>query len=927
MTKSNTANHDYEWELSPESYVASLYRSVLKREPDDEGLAAHVAALRAHGDPTKILNAFLSSQELMDLKAREIQQRLEHQKYFGSADDQRAPLDTKEIIECSLGHFDDLSFIQNIKNRNAIYGRTIRKIKTIAVYYPKMSNGGTERVTASQIVAWQSLGLKVILITDLPADPENDYDYGGAERHIIPPKMMHNHDYRDRGHALRKILDSNSVDLFVNNLWDETSTVWDILVAKSMGIPAIVGWHNIFDTRIREPNDLHLANIRISGYAHADLVTVLSTVDKLWFDSRGVPARVSYNPLTFGKLPARTAPLTGKTVVWVARAERHQKRLDLAIRMFPMVLQKVPDATLLIVGGGPDLEWAKEYASSLGISKHVEFTGYTTNVAQYLARSDVHILTSEFEGWCLALGEAWAYGVPSVMFELPYLEYVQSGRGHVAVKMHNIQAMAEAVSGLLLDPSRRRQLGKEAREVAKEFHGTPFKEEWRKILKDMEAKTDATVPISQEEQLRGYRALTKALGDRFLALTAHEREHYVPRLPSAAPVQKPKKASTRRLVKFARLAAAPYVLAKRSVEKAFLPETRLRMIDLSHVGLGDNLMIWAGLFTLLKNGAPVCAPGCVLHVQPILADLASRIFSSFGLVVQRGRPEVQLSPIYTPLPPATRREWWATYVGRDWRMNWVEALDQQKTFPRDGADLSFKADVRLGLSERLLYKRHSWAEATPGYVGYRVWLPLALKHKVYPIVFLSQMKRSLTDLRKITADYVDEITPVSDRKTYSSPAAFPSGKSFQTIPPLVYKAIDSAMGGDFFTCYVQNDSPWKNDFEDHAVATKNLSDIKDTFRVIKYSSYLLTTDSFTSHLAQFLRDDFTLVLSRDLQESILHPGANPTVVANHPACAPCNYQERYHFDRCVAGYKYCLGFESDAFVSRIASAVRMRAIA
>lgn len=928
MTNSSTAKRNTQndaWELSPEAYVTSLYRSILKREPDDEGLAAHAAGLRSHRDPTKTLNAFLSSQELVDLQTRERQQKLEHQKLFGQEiTENKSPLNTNEIIECSFGHFDDLSFIKNIKNRSNLYDRKIRKISTIAVYYPKMSNGGTERVTASQIIAWSELGLRVILITDQPADPEVDYDYGDIKRIIIPPKMMHNHDYRNRGSALRDALVENGVDIFVNNLWDETSTVWDVLVAKSLGIPVIVGWHNIFDTRIREPGDLHLANLRFSGYAYADLVTVLSTVDKLWFESRGVAARVSYNPLTFGKLPKQTSSLNGKTVVWVARAERHQKRLDLAIRMFPMVLEKVPDARLLVVGGGPDLDWAREYAQSLGISKQVEFTGYTTNVAQYLARSDVHILTSEFEGWCLALGEAWAYGIPTVMFELPYLEYVQSGRGHIPIKMHNIQAMAEAVSKLLIDRPLRQQLGREAREVAQDFHGTPFKEDWRQIFKDMETKADATLPLTQEEQIRGHRALNKVLGDRFLNLTTNEREQYVPRLPSSAPIQKPKKARTRRLMKLVTLAASPYVRTKRSLKNTFAPDPHLRMIDLSHVGLGDNLMIWAGLFALLNNNVRLCAPGCVLHVQPILADLASRIFAPLGLVVQRGHPKVQLSPIYTPLPPQTPREWWATYVGRDWRMNWVEALDQQKTFPRDGADLSFKADVRLKISERLLYKRHSWAQATPGYVGYRVWLPIALKNKIYPTTFLSLMKRSLIDLRKITSDYVDSITPIEERQRFTKPAAFPSGKSFQTIPPLVYKAVDSEMGKNFFICYVQNDSPWKTDFENHSVVTQSLTHIEDTFRVIKYSSNLLTTDSFTSHLAQFLRDDFTLVLSRDLQESILHPGSHPTIVSNHPPCAPCNYQERHHFDYCVAGYKYCVAFENDAFVNRIARAVRIR---
>jgi glycosyltransferase involved in cell wall biosynthesis len=916
------------FELSPEEYVSWLYRVLLKREPDDAGLLANVKALREHGDYTRTLRSFLNSPEFRDV---ELRQRADQRQgetstieaLLGIKRASKDPLHTSHLIECSRSHFDDVAFLKNIENRSKLFGRVKRKVKTIAVYYPKMNNGGTERVTARQICAWTKLGYRVLLITDLRRDALKDYDYGDVQRFIVPPKMMENHDYCARGRALAEILADQKADVFVTNLWDETSTVWDVLVAKSLGIPVVVGWHNIFDTRIRHSGDLKLAKVRFAGYKYADLVTVLSTVDKLWFRERGIAARLIYNPPTFDRLPEHTSALDGHTIVWVARAERHQKRLDLAIRVLPLVLARVPDAKLLIVGGGPDLDWAQEYARSLGVLRSIEFVGYTTNVAQYLARSDVHILTSEFEGWCLALGEAWAYGIPTVMFELPYLEYVQSGKGFVPVKMLDVAAMAEAVTGLLLNAEKRKALGREAREVAEEFDRVSFEENWRRIFDDIETKDDLDDALAPGQEVRGLKALTKVLGDRFLSLDGDQPSvSYVPVLPSAVPVQPPRSRSLRRLLNIGRIAAAPYVLGRRAVEKIFVPERRLRMIDLSHVGLGDNIMIWTGLFTLLQNEVQLVAPGCVIHVQPLLADLASRLFSPFGLVVQRGRPAMPASPLYTPLPPANLRESWGAYIGRDWRMNWVDALDMQRTFPRQGADRSFAARLRVQLSEWLLYRRRSWTEALPGYAGYRIWMPLAVKHGVYPVVFLSQLKRSLVDMRRIVGDYVDEITPAAERALYSGNAAFPVGKSFQTIPPKVYSRVDNHLGGEFFTCYVQRDSAWWGDFEVGGVRAQSLDDIKDTLRHIKYARHLLTTDSFTSHVAQLLRDDFVLVLSRDLREGVVHPGANPVVVANHPACAPCNYQERHDFKSCVAGYQYCIAFESAAFVEKIVEAVQ-----
>ncbi|MBB3872954.1 glycosyltransferase [Brevundimonas mediterranea] len=918
--------------LSPEEYVSLLYSALLGRAPDTEGLKAHSKALRTHGDHSRIIREITSSPEYL---SRQLSPEQRGKTGATASKRVNAGLSSRTdtlsfIINASKHYFSDPAFLRKLADSDNIFSRRIRPVKNIALYYWRLNNGGTERVTAREIEIWTRMGFNVILITDQEAIPDQDYDYGSeVKRYIIPERMMHNNSYPPRGRALADILQIEEIDLFVTNQWYEVSSVWDVMVAKSLGIPTIVGWHNVFDAGIHNLDDLGLANLRYLGYRHADLIAVLSSVDELWFQSWGVPARLVHNPLTFDELPTTLAPLDGRTIVWVARAEKHQKRIDHVLQMFPMVLAEEPDARLLIVGGGPDLDWAREYAASLGIGHRVNFTGYSKDVSVFIRRSAVHVMTSEFEGYPMVLGEVWAHGVPTVMYDLPHLEYLRSGRGHVVVEQKDVAGLASAVVALLRDKARRIALGAEARHFVEEVISDDLEKTWKDIFHKIGVgENPGSPPAAEQLRIESYGILVKMLGDKMLSLYGpNNSSEPQPVLPSQAPAARPTKRGTRRLVRAARVIGAPYAVMKKALSKPTGSRSRLRMIDLSHVGFGDNLMIWTGLFTLLEAGAPVCAPGCVIHVQPILADLCGHIFSRFGLEVRQGHPEREIRPIYTPLPPATTKEWMSTYFGSDWRMNWVEAVDLQKTLPRSGAENSFKARVRLFLSERFIYRRMGWQDAAPTYIGFRAWQPIAAKHGIYPTVFLSQMKRSLQSLRTIMSDYVDDMTSESDRDNFRGNAAFPAGKSFQTIPPLVYKKVNQILGGDYFSCYVQNDSAWHNDFQSNGVQTKNITSVLDTFRIIKYSNSILTTDSFTSHIAQILRDDFTLVLSRDFQESILHPGANPTVVANHPACAPCNYQERYHFDRCVAGYKYCLGFESDAFINRIASAVRMRAIA
>lgn len=910
--------------FSHEEYVALLYRFLLEREPDELGLSAHSTAFRRHGNPTKILKGFLESEEY---RKRNYKSRTHGLANIQSVDLASPPTQDScsFILHASEKYFQNPVFLRKIADRKDLFPTRTRPVRTIALYYWRLNNGGTERVTARQALMWSKMGYKVILITDQDVRPGDDYEYGELKRYIIPERMMHDDNDRSyplRGRMLASILRNEKVDLFVTNQWYEISTIWDVLVAKSLGVPTIVGWHNAFDAGIHDVDDLGRAYLRYLGYHHADLLAVLSRVDQLWFESWKSPARMVHNPLTFDTLSEKVADLGNHTILWLARAERHQKRIDHVIRMFPLVLAEVPEARLLIVGGGPDLEWAREYARSLGVSDRIHFTDYTPEVDRYIDQAAVHVMTSEFEGYPMVLSEIWSHGVPSVMYDLPHLEYLRSGRGYLAVEQKNVEQLAKTVIKVLRSPQLRRTLGAQARTVVEEILATDLEVTWKDIFNKIgEGISPLDSSASREGEIASMRILVRMLGDKMLSLYGPNNvEDPQPLLPSHAPMQLPRKEGAKRLLKVARLANVPYVVARRALDKPHA--SALRMIDLSHVGLGDNLMIWAGLYTLLENGVPLCVPGCTVHVQPVLADLCSRIFSRFGLVVERGQPQKQVSPIYSPLPPGTFKEWWGTYLGKDWRMNWVEAVDRQKTFPRHGADNSWRARVRLLISERFLYRRRSWADAVPSYIGYRVWQPLAAKHGIYPTIFLSQMKQSLQGIRRIISEYIDELTPVEERVRYSGNAAFPSGKSFQTIPTFVFKQVDGALGGGYFTCYVQEDSAWYDDFRDNGVALESLKDIKDTFRIIKYARNLLTTDSFTSHLAQFLRDDFVLVLSRDMQESIVHPGASPRIVANHPACAPCNYQERQDFEHCVAGYRHCIAFDNEAFISRIANCFR-----
>lgn len=899
--------------LSAEEYVSSLYRNILKRSPDNDGFAAHVAYLKRGGKPENLFNSFVKSEEFLRLNEGGNSQgsywkEKEDIIPFKEADKDFVGLEM--VIAASRLHYSDRPYIKSLENLPSLVGRIKRPVRTIALYYHKLRSGGIERVTAWQVSAWKKMGYEVILLTDELAHPD-DYPYDSSvKRIVIPSKHMwgDNDKYAERGYALAEVLRDFQVDLFVTNLGHELCTVWDILVAKSLGVPVILGWHNVFDADFHDGQGLDAAQIRLLGHRYADLTTVLTSMDQAWFTLNGYSARVVPNPPTFEDLPAKPALLSGKTIIWVARVERHQKRIDHALQMMPLVLAEHPDAKLLVVGTGPELAWAKEMARSLGISSRVRFTGYTDDVASYLDEATVHLMTSEFEGFGLALEEAWSHGLPSVMYAMPYLELVKSGKGHIAVPQGDVHALAKAVSDILTDKDRRRQLGAEARDVAISYRKQSVPDIWRGIFDDIACK-DRLAPTSEELQIpNDVRDMVRLLSEKLFPPIRPVLGLPVSRQPVSPGLEKIARIKDK----------VSGAFGKFLPDRSFKP---LRMIDCTSIPLGDSFMFFSGLYAMLDNGLEVCAPDCVLHTHKPMANICRQLFSEFGLTIVEGAPAKVEHPFYLPHPPVTNDDWKRAYVGSDWRMDWVEATDRQKTIGRPGYRDTVRKMAQLFVSERLIYGRKGgWQTATPSYIGFRVWWPIALKLGVYPVVFYSMVSRSLGNIREKLHAYIDEQIALDEKvgkKAFRGNAAFPTGNSYQTIDAETYKHIMREVGEDAFTCFVQNDSPWQKDFMAAGIKTEHIPAIEDTLKIIRSAKHVVTCCSFTSHVAQFLRDDFVLIMFKDFPENNVNPGANPKVLTYNPPCAPCNYLPRGQFKTCPAGFPHCTALENTQFRQKI----------
>jgi glycosyltransferase involved in cell wall biosynthesis len=102
----------------------------------------------------------------------------------------------------------------------------------------------------------------------------------------------------------------------------------------------------------------------------------------------------------------------------------------------------------------------------------VRFLGFITHEEKLteLRRAWLHVLTSPKEGWGIANLEAAACATPTVASDAPGLrESVVDGETGLLVPHGDVDALTEAIGGLIDDHARREAMGRAARRYAERF--------------------------------------------------------------------------------------------------------------------------------------------------------------------------------------------------------------------------------------------------------------------------------------------------------------------------------------------------------------------------------------------------------------------------------------------------------------------------
>jgi glycosyltransferase involved in cell wall biosynthesis len=194
--------------------------------------------------------------------------------------------------------------------------------------------------------------------------------------------------------------------------------------------------------------------------------------------------------------------------------------LDDFIRQFPEVIRQVPEAKLLIVGGGPPRPRLERIIAELGLEGHVIITGYQPfeTMPQYINLASLCINVFPINDTTKNLFSAkiiqyMACGKATISTALPGITTLLPGESCGVIYANTAADMANEVVRLLNSDERREQLGQAGLDYVRREHS------YDRITRQLEAYLEEAV---REKQ--GYkRPQTSTKGETPVEKRGHDR--------------------------------------------------------------------------------------------------------------------------------------------------------------------------------------------------------------------------------------------------------------------------------------------------------------------------------------------------------------------------------------------------------------------
>lgn len=254
-------------------------------------------------------------------------------------------------------------------------------------------------------------------------------------------------------------------------------------IAKSLGIPFIVTIHGAL-----EPWGLNFKKFKKKVYSsliqrrileqasalHAITTREVESIKNFKINNKIVVIENGIDLNEFQNLPPKQKlvehfpELRDKEILLFLGRLHINKGLDILIRAFSRVVEKHPNARLLLVG--PDENGYKEHIVRLireeNITEKVIFTGLLVGEKKHSALSgaDLFVLPSYSEGFSISILEAMASGLPVIITKPCNFPEVEEQNAGIVINP-NVSELEDAMSKLLANTEIRQNMGKNGKKL------------------------------------------------------------------------------------------------------------------------------------------------------------------------------------------------------------------------------------------------------------------------------------------------------------------------------------------------------------------------------------------------------------------------------------------------------------------------------
>lgn len=237
------------------------------------------------------------------------------------------------------------------------------------------------------------------------------------------------------------------------------------LAAKSLNLPVIFTAHGwAFTEGISPTKQKIYAKLEKFLINFSDHVITVSEFDRIYGFNFGVgsPDKVTtvHNGIPFEHQQCKESKISVGPPCKIIMVARFDDQKDQMTLIQALDLLKDKNWIMDFIGSGPTLELCKQVVNQLALDEKIKFLGQQRNVKDFLNRSDIFVLSTNYEGFPLTILEAMRAKLPVIATDVGgNNESVINKETGFLTRKNDVQDLSQALSTLIDNKSLALEMG------------------------------------------------------------------------------------------------------------------------------------------------------------------------------------------------------------------------------------------------------------------------------------------------------------------------------------------------------------------------------------------------------------------------------------------------------------------------------------